>query len=305
MKINLNGIFKDIKRLVDAPTKPDVRAPTEHSFDKILASISPRKEEILRNINKLNPDNKVNNEIKFNSSDIRAGINFNLPETILPDPVPIQILTDETIKDSLLSESVKTPTVLDARRITRDAYTVLKKPERISAANQLARKFGLEEGIDPALSMSIIANESSFDTTAVSRDGHYSKGLMQLLDSTGSQYHRQVGIREDYDPFDPEQNVKLGISYLRYLHDIFSKETALPNKTSTVAAANSSSLEKLAVAAFNAGEGRVASAQARAQQAGLNPSDYTDVEGYLPETTRKYVERVMQNKIDFGQIQYG
>jgi soluble lytic murein transglycosylase-like protein len=66
-----------------------------------------------------------------------------------------------------------------------------------------------------------------------------------------------------------------------------------------VSAANSSSLEKLAVAAFNAGQGRVASAQQRAQRDGKNPADFAQVEAYLPQSTQEYVQRVMSKRDEF------
>jgi soluble lytic murein transglycosylase-like protein len=296
MKINLDGIFKEIKHIVDAPIERDVKAPSELEFDKILASVSPRREENLNTINNLHPVPEEEKEIFKSQEDIMASYKFEAPELPIPDPSPIQILS----KDEKTQSSVKAPALLDARRIEQSATTVINKPEKVSVINDLARKIGKEQGIDPALSMSIISNESSFNSHAVSRDGHFSKGLMQLLDSTGTQYHEQTGLNDKYNPFDPEQNVKLGVTYLRYLHDIFSKPTNLPNEQVTFAAANSSSLEKLAVAAYNAGEGRVASAQARAKQEGNDPTRYEQIQAYLPDSTKQYVENVMQSKDDFG-----
>ena len=148
--------------------------------------------------------------------------------------------------------------------------------------------------------MAVVARESSFNPKAVSSDGHASKGLFQLLDRTGRDLLNRLGLESEYKPFDPEQNVYLGVGYLRHLHDIFSKETELPNRTTTVVAANTSSLEKLAVAAFNAGEGRVASAQQRALQAGKDPSQYDHIEDYLPESTQQYVSRVLEAKAQFA-----
>jgi soluble lytic murein transglycosylase-like protein len=119
---------------------------------------------------------------------------------------------------------------------------------------------------------------------------------MQLLDSTASD---QIGNPSEYKPYDPKQNIDLGMKFLRELHNIFSKETTLENGITTIPAANSASLEKLAVAAFNAGQGRVASAQQRAQRDGKNPAEFADVETYLPQSTQEYVRRVMNKRDDF------
>jgi soluble lytic murein transglycosylase-like protein len=92
--------------------------------------------------------------------------------------------------------------------------------------------------------------------------------LFQLLDSTGKELLEQLGIDDDYDPFDPALNSYLGVGYLRRLHDTFSKETKLTNNLSTAPARTADDLEKLAIAAFNTGEGNVARAQEKAAQEG-------------------------------------
>jgi hypothetical protein len=106
------------------------------------------------------------------------------------------------------------------------------------------------------------------------------------------QFLNKTELSKTYEPFNPEQNTELGVSYLRYLHDLFNKEVELTNTRSTLPAGDSHSLEKLAVAAFNAGEGRVAQAQRKAQNAGMDPGNYYHVEQYLPESTQDYVLKV-------------
>jgi soluble lytic murein transglycosylase-like protein len=162
---------------------------------------------------------------------------------------------------------------------------------RLSLASQKA-------GLDPSLAMAVVKAESGFNVRAVSADGHYSKGLFQLLDTTGKHLlsRAESPTGQDYDPFDPDLNIQLGTSYLRYLHDIFRTPTQLPNARSTKTAADDKSLEQLAVAAFNAGEGRVAAAQHRSEQAGKDPAHYDNVAPFLPRSTREYVARVVRGK---------
>jgi soluble lytic murein transglycosylase-like protein len=144
--------------------------------------------------------------------------------------------------------------------------------------------------------MAVVSAESSFNPNAISNDGHESKGLMQLLDSTGRAQLNLAEVSQEYDPFHPPLNVDLGVQYLRQLHDMFGTQTSITNQLSTIPAANSSSLEKLAVAAYNAGQGRVASAQQRAARAGNDAAEYSVVEPYLPQSTQEYVKRVMQRR---------
>jgi len=84
--------------------------------------------------------------------------------------------------------------------------------------------------IDPKLVHSIIQVESGYDPNAVSRKG--AMGLMQLIPDTAKRF----GVE---NPFDPTQNIHGGVSYLRYLLDMFKGDVTL------------------SLAAYNAGENSV------------------------------------------------
>ncbi|MBP9838099.1 MAG: transglycosylase SLT domain-containing protein [Proteobacteria bacterium] len=161
--------------------------------------------------------------------------------------------------------------------------------ESISNIISTAGKF---YGIDPNLGLAIAEVESNFDIDAVSRDGHNSKGIFQLLDSTGNQMKSISGVSEKYDPFDPAQNTYLGMGYLRRLHDLFSEQNVLAGSLKTKPVNSADELEKFAIAAYNSGEGTVARAQASAKQLGKDPSDYNSIEQFLPLSTRDYVRKV-------------
>ena len=83
--------------------------------------------------------------------------------------------------------------------------------------------------IDPRLVLAVIAAESGFDRHAVSPKN--AMGLMQLMPETAARF----GVR---DPFDAEENVRAGASYLLLLLRKYGK------------------IER-ALAAYNAGEGPV------------------------------------------------
>lgn len=72
-------------------------------------------------------------------------------------------------------------------------------------------------GIDPYLILSIIKTESNFDKSALSNKG--AKGLMQILDSTKEDVIHLFNYDsvDDIDLFDPETNIKIGISYIDLL----------------------------------------------------------------------------------------
>jgi len=115
----------------------------------------------------------------------------------------------------------------------------------------LINQIATEEGVDPELVRAIIKTESNFDPRAISRKG--GQGLMQLMPGTAGRYAVT-------NVFDPETNIRGGVRYLRFLHDLFPGQ--LP----------------LALAAYNAGENVVLR--------------YNRVPPY-PET-RQYVNRVLR-----------
>lgn len=95
-------------------------------------------------------------------------------------------------------------------------------------------------GLDPALVKAIVAVESAFDPRAVSDKG--ALGLMQVLPETGERYGVTGDARRSAAEklFDPAINLRIGTRYLRDLLARFTNDLSL------------------ALAAYNAGEGAVA-----------------------------------------------
>lgn len=96
---------------------------------------------------------------------------------------------------------------------------------------RLIHKYAGLYGVDPSLVRAVMRHESGFNPHAVSPKG--AQGLMQLMPGTAA----QMGVE---NPFDPEQNIAGGVGYLRLCLDRFGQSVPL------------------AVAAYNAGPGRVA-----------------------------------------------
>jgi len=89
---------------------------------------------------------------------------------------------------------------------------------------------GKRNSVDPLLLYSIMHQESSFKTRAMSYKG--ARGLMQLMPGTASRF----GVSNIWDP---KQNIEGGARYMRFLLDLFSGDV------------------RLALAGYNAGEGAV------------------------------------------------
>jgi soluble lytic murein transglycosylase-like protein len=124
----------------------------------------------------------------------------------------------------------------------------------------LIAQAGSRFGVDTSLLKAVIDQESSFDSNAVSSAG--AKGLMQLMDGTGS----GLGVT---DPFDPQQNVRAGTQFLSSLLKKYNGS------------------EGTALAAYNAGPGRVDRLGIR------NDQDLQQKLHLLPKETQAYVSKVL------------
>jgi len=115
--------------------------------------------------------------------------------------------------------------------------------------------------MDPLLVRAVIRVESNFDPKAVSPKG--AAGLMQLMPETAMRY----GVD---NRFDPTQNVDGGVRYLRDLMAMFDGNLSL------------------ALAAYNAGEGRVDRALRRYPKSTFWQLAY---KGHLPVQRREFEPR--------------
>lgn len=117
----------------------------------------------------------------------------------------------------------------------------------------LVEKSADEHQVDPKLVHAIIQVESGYNSRAVSRKG--AEGLMQLIPATAERY----GVQ---NTFNPKQNIEGGVTYLRYLLDLFKGNIPLT------------------LAAYNAGENAVI------KKGGIPP--YTETVDYVQRVTDLY-----------------
>jgi soluble lytic murein transglycosylase-like protein len=116
--------------------------------------------------------------------------------------------------------------------------------------------------LSPEMVAAVVESESDFRAHLVS--GKNAQGLMQIVPETG----RLLGCE---NPFNPSENIAAGTKYLRYLLDRFGDE-------------------KIALAAYNAGEGNVE------RFGGVPPfQETTDYLQRVSHRTRSYRQRI-QNR---------
>nr|WP_297357143.1 transglycosylase SLT domain-containing protein [uncultured Caldimonas sp.] len=115
----------------------------------------------------------------------------------------------------------------------------------------LVLKMAPDFGVQPELALAIIEAESNYNIVALSPRN--AKGLMQLIPETAARFNVS-------NPYDPTQNIRGGLSYLRWLLAYFEGDVTL------------------VAAAYNAGEGTV--------------ERYRGVPPYVE--TRAYVRRILK-----------
>ena len=113
---------------------------------------------------------------------------------------------------------------------------------------------GTSNGVDPLLLYSVMHQESSFKSRAISPKG--ARGLMQLMPGTAVRF----GVN---NIFDPRQNIEGGARYFRFLLDRFDGDV------------------NLALAGYNAGEGAV-------EKYGWRIPPYAETQEYVRRISRRY-----------------
>ena len=132
-------------------------------------------------------------------------------------------------------------------------------------------------GVESGLALSLIRQESTFNTNTISSAG--ARGLMQLMPATARLVAHKLKIRPDDDRLtdDPDYNILLGTTFIREMIDSYGGSYLL------------------AVAAYNAGSGRVDSWLSKfgdPRAPGVDPLDW--MEAIPIAETRNYVQRVLE-----------
>jgi Transglycosylase SLT domain/Domain of unknown function (DUF4124) len=120
-------------------------------------------------------------------------------------------------------------------------------PDRSRLYDDIIEEQARLQGVRPDLVRAVVQVESAFNPYARSPKG--AEGLMQLMPSTA----RQFGVT---NPYNPNQNVRAGVAYLRQLLDRYDDN------------------EELALAAYNAGPGAV-------DKYGENVPPYRETRNYV------------------------
>ncbi|MDM7942547.1 MAG: transglycosylase SLT domain-containing protein [Hydrogenophaga sp.] len=156
--------------------------------------------------------------------DAHAEAMFNLLST--PAEKPDCVLQAERTDLQQVDEARKAAEASALTTRYRDLVDTPEKQRIMKIVYRLAPQFGIE----PGLAFAVIRAESNFNVNALSNKN--AQGLMQLIPETAERFR----VRK---PFDAEQNIRGGLSYLQWLLAYFKGDVPL------------------VLAAYNAGEGTV------------------------------------------------
>jgi len=160
-----------------------------------------------------------------------------------------------TINDSVSASSpLVTPTLLSVGTPATDANALRGYTTGSPEIDGYLIKSGTNNGVDPLLLYSVMHQESSFKSRAISPKG--ARGLMQLMPGTAVRF----GVT---NIFDPRQNIEGGARYFRFLLDRFDGNV------------------NLALAGYNAGEGAV-------EKYGWRIPPYAETQEYVRRISRRY-----------------
>lgn len=186
-------------------------------------------------------------------------------------PVSSQYLDMYELQDAVQhsngnTDSSKTNLILDKK------VAIPEKSERVNKSSPLFHSGGGERfsdiifsvsqeyNIDPLLIYAIAEVESNFNAKAVSHAG--AQGLMQIMPDTARRY---VIDNQEYELFNPLDNLRISSNYLRSLHKIFGNNIPL------------------ILAAYNAGENAVI-------KYGYKIPPYKETTHYVEKVMKRYME---------------
>jgi soluble lytic murein transglycosylase-like protein len=175
---------------------------------------------------------------------------------VLLGAVVLGNLSAASLPSSAASGNLRAVWVVKVDTRSGKLVRTLVAPPKPAGADQDMRGLVAEAAknfdVNPLLVDSVIQVESNYNPFAVSPKG--AQGLMQLMPGTAQRF----GVT---DSFDPKQNIEAGVRYLKFLQDTFQDD-------------------RLAIAAYNAGENAVAKYK--------DVPPYAETVSYVAKVGKKY-----------------
>ncbi|MEO8026171.1 MAG: lytic transglycosylase domain-containing protein [Bryobacteraceae bacterium] len=182
------------------------------------------------------------------------GTGARVATVVKADPRSGRLVRRVTVTQPAAARAAKISEETDSPDRSVPAKTTSELSGSKSGIHQLVEDAAARHDVDPLLVHSVIKVESNYNQYAISNKG--AVGLMQLMPATGRQYGAQ-------NSFDARQNIEAGVKYLKHLQDLYKDD-------------------RLALAAYNAGEGAVAKYK--------GVPAYAETQNYVYQVGKKYGE---------------
>lgn len=152
----------------------------------------------------------------------------------------------------LVRSVIVTPRTVVPRNVNAQSAPPAAATRAGESVREIVEREARANDVDPLLVHSLVQVESNYNPYAISPKG--AEGVMQLIPSTA----RRLGVK---NPFDAEENIRAGVRHLKQLQERFKDD-------------------RLALAAYNAGEGAV-------QRYGWIPP-YPETQNYVYQIGKRY-----------------
>ncbi len=170
--------------------------------------------------------------------------------------------------NSWISHIVSNEYYEDAKSSYSRTFNPYKRVERgirsktLSPYDEIIKRYAEELGWDWRMLAAVVYQESKFSINSRSHRG--ARGLMQVMPQTAEYY-------EIDDLLDPEKNIKAGTSHLKRLQKLYAKCDMTVEERA-----------KFTLAAYNAGEGRIADCRNFAASRQLNNNEWENIVSLIP-----------------------
>jgi membrane-bound lytic murein transglycosylase MltF len=198
---------------------------------------------------------------------------------------------------------------MSKRRTKIDEWLDKETPHKRKALENASRYFGPKDSLTINILEAIYGQESSFGSNRRTRGIAGAAGDFQLERETAIRYGLIVSKQND-QRFDIDDASRAAARHLKALDNYFSEGANLGGNLHVVKILDATERLKFTIASYNAGEGRIARAQADAVVKNLDPKKWNDVSTCLKEagaTPTKileivgYVEQVLESSREFSE----
>jgi membrane-bound lytic murein transglycosylase C len=283
---------------LEAGAEKPVEKPEEKKgvivVEAVVPANDPDAEEKAKELIAKHVENIFSAENEANKNVLEGQVKTKAGADVTPKNVK------EFVKEEVLPEAKVEPKPLkskDGVERVKVSVAIPMVPEHLRIRAQqylgLTRKYCKQYKEDLPLTMSVIQTESYFNPLAKSHIPAY--GLMQLVPKYGGRDAYRYVFKKDKAPeprflYVPENNLLLGIAYLRLLRDNYFYGIKDPQKQ-----------EYLIVASYNGGMGRVIKRVMKNYNVPeMTPDDlYVALRKEMPDETKDYLAKVSSRKKNY------